>query len=96
MKDTFLTGSGHGTDLAQYYSTSVGVANQAQDYLINFVSTYNPNGKNTNNLAYWPKYNTQNYSMLQYDPSGTTQSLIRDDYRKLPMEVLTQASECLG
>lgn len=94
LKVTPVLGSFHGSDIPQYYAPSSGPLTQAQDYLINFASTYNPNGKNPNNLIYWPKWNKQNYSMLQYDPNGATLSLIRDDYRKVPMEVLTQASDC--
>lgn len=96
LKVTPVLGSFHGSDLLQYFSASAGVLTQAQDYLINFASTYNPNGKNTNNLIYWPKWNKQNYSMLQFDPSGITLSLIRDDYRKVPIETIQQASGCLA
>lgn len=93
IKGTPVLGSFHGSDILQYYSSSSGAATQALDYLINFASTYDPNGKTPNDLIYWPQWNQQNYSMLQFDPDGDTLSLIRDDYRQLPMELITQASD---
>lgn len=84
----------HATDLLQYfYNTGNDTNVQALDYLINFVNNLDPNkGANpSGQLIYWPKYDTTDWTMLQFDDVSPNGLNLNDDlYRREAINALVQ------
>ncbi|PPR05616.1 hypothetical protein CVT26_009137 [Gymnopilus dilepis] len=79
----FFTGSFHGSDLTS-------AENFLDDHIINFAVTHDPN---TGNGVNWPEYTVQSPQAYTFPPTaGSLPIVTQDDYRKDPMEYLTNIS----
>ncbi|KAK2464493.1 hypothetical protein APHAL10511_003472 [Amanita phalloides] len=79
FKHTPYLGSYQGSDLPMVYDKG-----ELQDYLINFVNNFDPNGQQ---LFNWPKYNIDNLALLTlYDGPDTLMNITTDNYRNVSIQ----------
>ncbi|KAJ6555000.1 carotenoid ester lipase precursor [Mycena vulgaris] len=76
-----LLGSFHATDILNVYFDG-----ELTDYLINFATTLNPNGKTVPN---WPAYTTANPNMMTFLDGLIPTTMTQDTYRAAGMAFLT-------
>ncbi|KAJ6462794.1 carotenoid ester lipase precursor [Mycena vitilis] len=76
-----LLGSFHATDILNVYFDG-----ELTDYLINFASTLNPNGKTVPN---WPAYTTATPNMMTFLDGVIPTTISQDTYRAAGMAFLT-------
>ncbi|KAJ7310013.1 carotenoid ester lipase precursor [Mycena albidolilacea] len=75
-----LLGSFHGTDIQNVYSDG-----ELTDYLINFATNLDPNGKTVPN---WPAYTTANPNLLTFLDGQFPTTITQDTYRAASMQFL--------
>ncbi|KAJ7713004.1 Alpha/Beta hydrolase protein [Mycena metata] len=76
-----ILGSFHATDILNIYFDG-----ELTDYLINFVTTLNPNGKTVPN---WPAYTTATPNMMTFLDGLIPTTITQDTYRAAGMQFLT-------
>ncbi|KAJ7660448.1 carotenoid ester lipase precursor [Mycena rosella] len=81
LKETPLLGTFHGSDILNVYGPG-----DLTDYLINFATTLNPNGKT---VANWPSYTSAAPNMLTLIDGLITTTITQDTYRAAAMQFLT-------
>lgn len=75
----------HGSDLLSFYG-----AQDARDYLINFINNLDPNGQD---LLFWPQYSAASPQLLtMLDGGSTSLNLTEDTYRMDGINLLTNLS----
>ncbi|GJJ08500.1 hypothetical protein Clacol_002718 [Clathrus columnatus] len=95
-KTTPFLGSFHGSDLAEFYSSSSTPDFQGTDALVNFANTGNPNNgatKNISTLIHWPMYSTnlEKPPLLTFlDPNEL--AITEDTFRFEPIQALIKLS----
>ncbi|OSC98005.1 carotenoid ester lipase precursor [Trametes coccinea BRFM310] len=84
LKGLPALGSAHATDILNIYG-----GGELADYLINFATNLNPNGKT---VASWPQYTTSSPKLLTFLDGITPVTITNDDYRVDAMNLLTELS----
>ncbi|KAJ7268043.1 carotenoid ester lipase precursor [Mycena rebaudengoi] len=84
LKAIPLLGSLHGSDILNAY-----FGGELADYIINFATTLNPNGKTVPN---WPGYTTASPNMLQFLDGLIPTTITQDTYRAAGMKFLTDTT----
>jgi carboxylesterase type B len=74
----------HGSDILNAY-----FGGELADYIINFATTLNPNGKTVPN---WPGYTTASPNMLQFLDGLIPTTITQDTYRAAGMKFLTDTT----
>ncbi|KAF7300171.1 Carboxylic ester hydrolase [Mycena kentingensis (nom. inval.)] len=81
LKGTPLLGSFHGSDILQVYFDG-----ELTDYLINFATNLNPNGKTVPN---WPAYTTATPNLMTFLDGLIPTTIVQDTYRAQQMSFVT-------